>query len=37
MQLAYFLVQIKSDYTEVCLTREAVGPSCLTEDICDLL
>lgn len=24
-QLACFLVQIKSDYTEVCLTREVIG------------
>lgn len=36
-QLPYFLVQIKSDYSEGCLIREAIGPSCLTEDIFDIL
>lgn len=36
-QLDYFLVQVKSDYTEVYLTRELIGPSCLIENVCDSL
>ena len=36
-QLAYLLVQIKSDYAELCLTREVIGLSCSIEDTCDLL
>lgn len=36
-QLDYVLVQVKSDYTEVYLTRELIVPSCLIENVCDSL
>lgn len=36
-QLPYFVVQIKSDCPEDCLTREAIEASCLLEDVCDWL